>query len=289
MSLLHNLNEAIALKGRELILALMVLICGLLVARWIKKGLVIGLHRLRRISPYSMAIGHTAYFVVVAMVIGVALLAYGAKPINALRLIIIIALLAASLVLFLKPFIPSMPFKIGNTVKAADLLGKVEAITFLNTRLRTFDGKTFFVPNRQILNNIVINYHFTTTRRIMLDIGIEYSADLLNAKRTLEAVMTGDPRVKTKPSPAVYVLNLGDSCVELGGRCWVDNKDYWVARCDLVEKIKLRFDQEGIRFAFPQLDVHMNGNLPKAGGNGRPEMKPQQRSQRVDMLEEELT
>ncbi len=124
-------------------------------------------------------------------------------------------------------------------------------MTFLNTRMRTFDGKTFFVPNRQILNEIVINYQFSGTRRIKIDIGIRYDQDLLKAKRVLEAVMTEDARVKTKPGPMVYVLNLARDCVELGGRCWVDNKNFWVARCDLLEKIKLRF-------AFPQLDLHIN-------------------------------
>jgi small conductance mechanosensitive channel len=54
--------------------------------------------------------------------------------------------------------LPTLPFKVGNTIKAADLMGKVEAIRFLNTRLQTFDGKTFFVPNRKILDDIVINY-----------------------------------------------------------------------------------------------------------------------------------
>ena len=39
-----------------------------------------------------------------------------------------------------------------------DLLGKVEGTTFLNTRMRTLDGLTVFIPNRQIFNDIVINY-----------------------------------------------------------------------------------------------------------------------------------
>jgi small conductance mechanosensitive channel len=42
----------------------------------------------------------------------------------------------------------------------------------------------------------------------------------------------------------------------LGGRCWVNNLKYWTTRCELIEKTKLRFDQEGILIAFPQLDVH---------------------------------
>jgi len=170
---------------------------------------------------------------------------------------------AAGLMIFLRPFIPSLPFKVGQTIKAGNLLGKVEAITLLNTRLKTFDGKTFFVPNRQILNDIVINYHFTETRRVKIDVRIRYDQDLIKAKQVLEAVMVEDPRVKTKPGPVVYTLNLADSSVNIGGRCWVKNKDFWVARCDLIEKTKLRFDNEGIQFAFPQLDLHIN-SVPTA-------------------------
>jgi small conductance mechanosensitive channel len=68
----------------------------------------------------------------------------------------------------------------------------------------------------------------------------------------------------------VYVLNLASSSVDLGGRCWVDNKDYWVARCDLLEKTKLRFDSEAIQFAFPQLDLHINDDGARADGSGYP-------------------
>jgi small conductance mechanosensitive channel len=194
----------------------------------------------------------------VMIVITAAAVEFGAKPVNVFRLLSIVALAAIGLMIFMRPFIPSMPFKVGHTVKIGDLLGKIEAMTFLNTRLKTFDGKTFFVPNTKILNDIVINYHFTSTRRVKIDVGICYDQDLIRAKQVLEAVMTEDPRVKTKPAPVVYVVNLADSCVELGGRCWVDNMDFWVARCDLLEKTKLRFDCEGIQFAFPQLDLHIN-------------------------------
>jgi small conductance mechanosensitive channel len=138
----------------------------------------------------------------------------------------------------------------------------VEATTFLNTRLRTFDGMTVFVPNSKILNDYVINYHFTPTRRIKIDVGIRYDQDILKAKQVLESIMIEDPRVKTKPRPVVYVLNLADSCVEIGGRCWVDNLKYWVTKCDLAEKVKLRFDQEDIIVAFPQRDVHLYHETP---------------------------
>jgi small conductance mechanosensitive channel len=51
----------------------------------------------------------------------------------------------------------------------------------------------------------------------------------------------------------------------------VDNTNFWVTRCDLLEKTKLRFDSEGIQFAFPQLDLHINQDGSRAGGSGYPE------------------
>ena len=181
---------------------------------------------------------------------------YGATPLNMLRFLSIVALTALGLIIFLRPFFPTMPFKVGNTIKTSDLLGVVEGITFLNTRLRTFDGKTFFVPNRKIINDIVVNYHLSPTRRIKIDVGICYDQDLQKAKQIFESLMIEDPRVKERPAPTVYILDLIVGSVQLGGRCWVDNKDYWTTRCDLIEKVKHRFDYEGIRFAFPQVGLH---------------------------------
>jgi small conductance mechanosensitive channel len=260
MSRLQMLGETMTQHGTQMVLALAILIIGLLAARWIHKSLSQGLRKLYPESKLAPLACNLLYIILVIIVIMGTAAQIGAKPLNLLRLLTIVALIVTGVVIFLKPLIPTLPFKVGNTVKAGDLLGKVEAITFLNTRMRTFDGKTFFVPNRQILDDIVINYHFTQTRRVKIDVCIRYDQDLLKAKRTLEAIFTEDARVKTKPGPMVYVLNLASNGVELGGRCWVANKDFWVARCDLLEKTKLRFDYEGIRFALPQLDLHINQN-----------------------------
>ena len=258
MSRLKQLGETLSQHGTDMAMALAILIIGLLAARWMHQNLrrlMVKFYPESKLAPLLCSL---LYIIIVVMVVMGTAVEFGAKPLNLLRLLTIIGLVVTGVTIFLKPFLPALPFKVGNTVKAGDLLGKVEAITFLNTRLRTFDGKTFFVPNRQILDDIVINYHYTTTRRVKIDVGIRYDQDLLKAKRLMEAVMTEDARVKTKPGPMVYVLNLASNSVELGGRCWVANKDFWVTRCDLLEKVKLRFDNEGIRFAFPQLDLHVN-------------------------------
>ncbi|MGA6926386.1 MAG: mechanosensitive ion channel family protein, partial [Desulfosarcina sp.] len=256
--------------GTDMALALIILIVGLLVARLIDRGLRKGLRNLWPTAKFVTTLCNVFYIVLVALVVSAAAVEYGAKPVNILRLLTILSLIAVGLILFFRPFMPTMPFKVGETVKAGNLLGKVEAMTFLNTRLRTFDGKTFFVPNQQILNDVVINYQFSGSRRIKVDLTIRYDEDLLKAKRAMEAVMTEDARVKTRPGPMVYVLKLAGNGVELGGRCWVHNKDYWVTRCDLTEKIKLRFDREGLRFALPQLDLHLGPDPSRTDAPDRP-------------------
>ena len=251
-----KLESTMSLYGREVVIAFAVVVFGLILIKWINQGL----KRFFLKLPISPAKGATIRNIII-VIMTAALISFAAIQIGldarpVARFLAILTLGAIGMVVVFRPLIPSLPFKVGNTVKIGDLLGKIEATTILNTRLRTFDGKTFFVPNRKILDDVVINYHFSDTRRIKINVGIRYDQDLMKAKQVLESIMIEDPRVIPKPAPVVYVLNLTNNCVELGGRCWVDNMKYWVTKCDLLEKTKFRFDNEGIVIAFPQLDVN---------------------------------
>lgn len=69
-----------------------------------------------------------------------------------------------------RPYLPRLPFKVGNTIKSGGLLGRVEATTFSNTRMRTFDGKTVWIPNNKLFKDYLLNYHYTLNRKIHLDV-----------------------------------------------------------------------------------------------------------------------
>ncbi len=253
---MQRFSELMVNQGPEVIMSLIVLIVGLLLVKWITRNLKIALGKVIKNKTIVAIIGNVVGILLLGIVIASSSLEAGLKLEPIISALTVISLVAVGIVILFRPLIPTLPFKVGQTVKAGNLLGKIEAITILNTRLRTFDGKTFFVPNRKILDDIVMNYQFTQTRRVKIDVGIRYDQDLMKAKQVLESIMIADPRVKPKPGAVVYVLNLTNNCVELGGRCWVDNAKYWVAKCDLLEKTKLGFDQAGIVIAFPQVDVH---------------------------------
>ena len=101
------------------------------------------------------------------------------------------------------------------------------------------------------------NFSEQPTRRVDMVFGIGYGSDLLKAKKILEEMVNADERVLKDPAPVVKVHELADSSVNLICRPWVNSADYWGLYWDMMEKVKLRFDEEGIEIPFPQVSVHM--------------------------------
>ena len=58
-------------------------------------------------------------------------------------------------------------------------------------------------------------------------------------------------------TPNVNVESLDDSQVTLIVRAWTEIANYWQVLYDVNEQIYKQFPQHGIRFPFPQMDVHM--------------------------------
>ena len=149
------------------------------------------------------------------------------------------------------------PYKVGDFVEAAGQSGIVKSIEIFSTVLTTGDNKTIILPNGSISNSAVINYSTQETRRVDLVFGIGYDDDLRRAKAVLESLINADERILKDPEPMVVVSNLGDSSVDITTRSWVNAADYWGVYFDLVENVKLAFDEEGISIPYPQTDVHL--------------------------------
>ena len=253
----REFGDLVMLHGRRVILALLILVVGLIAAKLLSRLFAWAIQRLP-LNPTLASTFRNVFFVILLLVVVAASLhRLGLNHVVLINVIGAAILAAVVLIILFRPYMPHLPYKIGNMIKAGDLLGKVENIDFFHTRLKTFDGKTVFIPNHLILKEPITNYHFTATRQIRLNVGISYQSDLLKAKKILARIMAEDPRITDKPPARVYVLNLTDTCVEVTARGWVKNADYWRTRCDLLEIIRMRFDHEGIAIAFPRRDVRI--------------------------------
>jgi len=254
-------------NGPRMLIGLIILFLGVFFTKWLIKKLNTRLSGFIKNPATRSVIVNTVGVLLYAVVVAGSLIQVGANPARVIALIMFVSVGVIGILVVFRPLLPSLPFKAGDVVKTGTLLGRVEGTTILNTRLRTFDGKTFFVPNKSILNDVIINYYYTKTRRVKINVTVGYDQDLLKTKQALEAVMIEDARVLVKPSPQVYVLNLTLNGIEVGARCWVDNTNFWMTKCDLTEKIKYRFDQEGIAFAYNKLDVQYlkKSNVSRSG------------------------
>jgi small conductance mechanosensitive channel len=150
------------------------------------------------------------------------------------------------------------PFNVGHSIEAAGTAGVVEKIGIFSTQLKTADNREIIVPNGKIYNDIITNNSKRETRRIDLVFGIGYGDDMRQAKAIMERVLEADERVLKEPKAAVAVAELADSSVNFNVRPWVKASDYWAVRSDLLQHIKLAFDDAGISIPYPQMDVHLS-------------------------------
>lgn len=150
------------------------------------------------------------------------------------------------------------PFTAGDLIEAGGASGVVEKITIFSTVMRTGDNKEITVPNGAIFGGTIINYSAKETRRVDLVFGIGYGDDLLKAKGIIQRILDEDERILDEPAPAVALGELADSRVNFNVRPWVKSADYGPVYSDLLEKIKLAFDEQGISIPYPQMDVHMD-------------------------------
>jgi len=170
----EEIGNMVALYGKDVVIALLILVVGLIAAKMLARLFRRGLEKFT-LNPATVAtVSNVFYIVLLVLAVATALHFAGVQTFIIRRSLVGVSLATVGVIVVFRPLIPTLPFKVGNTIKTGDLLGKVEATTLLNTRIRTFDGRTVFVPNSRILNDYVINYHFTPNRRFNLDVGIGY-------------------------------------------------------------------------------------------------------------------
>lgn len=164
------------------------------------------------------------------------------------------------------------PFKVGDYIVegSTNKEGTVSEIQIFYTKLTTPDNRVIILPNGGLANNSIINVTTAHCRRLDVQVGVSYGADLKAAKQALSQMLAEDPKVMREKEQMVFVERLGDSSVVLNVRCWFLNEDYWEGKWRITENCKYALDGAGIPIPFPQLDVHLeeSSNIPRHSPNG---------------------
>ncbi len=144
------------------------------------------------------------------------------------------------------------PIKIGDQLRVDDISGFVEDIHIVSTIVRTYSGLYVRIPNEKVFTGIITNYVANIARRFEYVVGIRYDDDADLAIEIIEDLIDEQPFALKKPSPQVFVDNLGDNSVNIIVRVWAPATEWYGLKMDLLWEIKKTLGENGIEIAFPQ-------------------------------------
>lgn len=149
------------------------------------------------------------------------------------------------------------PFKVGDYIIENDknCEGTVEAIDIFYTKLRTYDNKIVVIPNGNITANSLVNVTSQASRKLDIAVGVSYESDIKLVKDTLTDIVLSSPYYDETKEMNIFVDSFQDSSIKMGIRCFVNTQDYWAAKWEIMENIKVKFDEKHIVIPYSQVEV----------------------------------
>lgn len=147
--------------------------------------------------------------------------------------------------------------RVGDFIEFDGLTGHVVEIALRSAVIRTLDGAHVIVPNSDLVEKRVINWHYNDLgARLHLRVGVAYNSDPLVVTEVLLDVAYSEPMVLEEPAPTVILLGMGDNSLDFDLRVWIKGYEReFDVRHALNCAIEYKFHQRGIEIPFPQRDL----------------------------------
>ncbi|RLD49163.1 MAG: mechanosensitive ion channel family protein [Bacteroidetes bacterium] len=262
---IENLYTLAARYGIKLVLAIVVLIVGLIVIKWITRTMV-KLMKKRDINESLIPFLRSLTNILLKAMLIISVMGMVGIQMTSFIAVLGAAGLAVGLALqgTLQNFAGGVmillfkPYEVGNFIEAQGFMGTVKEIQIFTTVLLTPDNRKVIIPNSPLATGSITNFSAMPTRRLDFSFGIGYTDDIDKAKNILLKMAEKDERIlKDENPPKVMVEALADSSVNLKLRVWLKSEDYWDVFFEYTESVKKQFDGASISIPFPQQDVHL--------------------------------
>lgn len=149
-------------------------------------------------------------------------------------------------------------YGVGDEIDLGEAIGTVEAVSLRITRVRDVNGTVWYVRNGEIarVGNMSQNWS-----RTVLDVSVAYHEDLARVRRVLDDVAHDlwedeDFKGVIIERPSVWgVQELGADGIAVRVALKTAPREQWAVAREMRQRIKARFDFEGIEMPFPQRTV----------------------------------
>lgn len=143
---------------------------------------------------------------------------------------------------------------VGDVVKVSDqVAGLVEQVGLRNTHLRDFSGLLWIVPNGEVRQFGNFNREWM---RAVVPVNVARETDVDRAARTMlevgRAWAAENESIVLEPPEVQGLMALGEVGMQLRLVIKVKAMQQWAAERELLKRIKLAFDEEGIEVPYPR-------------------------------------
>ncbi len=264
-SILNSIVNYITHAGMKIIFALIVLVVGLKLGKFLTKKIV-NSNGIQKLEPsvisflknVLVAATYTIVLVSVAIILGipttsfVALLGTAGVAIG-LALQGAFSNFAGGLMLLI-----FHPFKVGHYIDCDVHSGTVKEISLFYTVLITPDNKHITIPNGTLMNSPITNYSEEDTRRLDFNFSVEACSDIEKVKEILLNTTIGNENILDTPAPVVVLSENRDGIMVFTLRFWVKSAEYWNVKFEINEKTKKALDENNIALPPQKLNVHID-------------------------------
>lgn len=245
--------------------AILILFVGLMIAKWISRGVNKMLTSRELDLTVSNFIAAMVRYTIVAFTL-IAVL--GKVGIQTTSIIAVLGAAGLAVGLALQGSLSNFaagvlivifrPLKTGEYIQVGSVEGTVTLVEIFSTTLSTADGKTIVIPNGNIIKDNIINISREPHRRTDIIVGVAYDSDIDRVKKILGDIVAEESRILHDKGVVIQLNEMGASSLNYIVRFWTVNADAFVVRWDLLEKFKRALDQNKIGIPFPQMDIYLH-------------------------------
>ncbi|GAA5032157.1 hypothetical protein GCM10011506_24380 [Marivirga lumbricoides] len=122
----------------------------------------------------------------------------------------------------------SRPFITGDIIQINEFTGRVKAMTFRNTHIKSMDGRDIYIPNALLIKNPLTNFTKDGYMRHEFVIGMDYGVDITEATKVImETIQSLENIIKEEGfSPFVTIDKFGASTINLKVFFWINTYDF---------------------------------------------------------------
>jgi len=254
------ITDIVIRYGFQVLGAFVIVVVGLLVARWVGDLTERGLERKTVEPPMRKLIVQAAKIVILLFTLVVALdkLGFQIAPLVAGIGVaglgvglafqgVLTNIVAGLTIIFTKPF------RVGEYIELLGVHGDVVAIELSATTLLHPDRSRVIVPNRKIVGEVLHN--FGTMRQLRLSFLVPHTVDLAVALSVAREAVAAESRVLREPAPLVGITQVTETGIRIDVQPWTRVTDVVDAERELYRALVERLRAQGVSAPIPQREV----------------------------------